>query len=574
MSETQQEAPALSKARTGIRGLDEITGGGLPRGRSTLVMGNAGCGKTLMGLEFLIRGVLEEGEPGLFVAFEETQEELIQNVRSLGWDMEALIADNRLYVDHVLVDPQEIIETGAYNLEGLFVRLGLGIETVGAKRLVLDTIESLFSGFRDTGILRAELRRLIRWLKERGVTTLFTGELGPDGNTRHGIEDYVSDCVIRLDHRIVDQISTRRLRVAKYRGSAHGTNEYPFIIGETGFEILPITSLGLNAEVLDERISTGIPRLDALFGGQGPYRGSSVLISGTAGTGKSSLAAHFLDAACRRGERALYLSYEESPAQTLRNMRSIGLDLARWRDQGLLTLSASRPAAQGLDAHLVGIFSLVRQVRPQLVVLDPLTHLSPNYQTLDQKAVITQLLDHFKGQGISAVLTDLTHAGDALEATSSIISSLVDSWLVLRDLESGGERNRMLYLLKSRGMAHSNQLREYRISERGIELLDVYLGPGGVLTGSARYAQEAHERAENTARQRGLQRTRDTLQRQRQMAEARIAVIRMELAEHEAALEEEIGAEQAIVDRERLDRDVMREQRGADMVTANSESEE
>jgi circadian clock protein KaiC len=556
-------AGGLTKCPTGIKGLDEITQGGLPRGRSTLVIGNAGCGKTLLGLEFLVRGIQEHGEPGLFVAFEETATELTQNVRSLGWDLEGMMADGVLMLDHVHIDPSEIIETGAYDLEGLFIRLGACIEAVGARRVVLDTIESLFSGFHDAGLLRAELRRLITWLKGRGVTTVFTGELDPDGNTRHGIEDYVSDCVIWLDHRIIDQISTRRLRVAKYRGSSHGTNEYPFIISQAGFEILPITSVGLTAQALTEHISTGIPRLDDLFGGEGPYRGSSVLIAGTAGTGKSSIAAHFLNAACQRGERALYLSFEESPAQMLRNMRSIGLDLARWQDAGLLTLFASRPTAMGLDAHLVQVFGLIKQTQPRLVVIDPLTHLSPRSQGLEQTAILVQLLDYLKAQGITAVMTDLTRGGDPLDTTSNIISSLVDSWLVLRAVETDGERNRLLYLLKSRGMAHSNQLREFRISAQGIDLLDVYLGPAGVLTGSARFSLEAQELAQVETRKRIVDRRRDSLARQRQIAQARIAVIQAELAEQEMALEEEIDIERVMTSNILVDRAAMSLRRGA-----------
>ena len=459
MNDNSDETGLFPKVPTGIQGLDDITGGGLPAGRSTLVMGNAGCGKTLLGLEFLVRGARDHAEPGLFVSFEETAEELAQNVLSLGWNLGELIDDGRLLIDHVRIDPREIIETGAYDLEGLFVRLGAGLDTVGAKRVVLDTVESLFSGFSDTGLLRAELRRLIHWLKDRGATCVFTGELNAEGNTRHGIEDYVSDCVIRLDHDIHGKISTRNLRVTKYRGSIHGTNEYPFVIGRHGFKILPITNLGLTAGVSDEQVSTGNERLDAMFGGRGPYRGSSVLISGTAGVGKTSIAATFVDASCARGEPALYLSLEESPSQTLRNMRSIGLDLGRWRDAGLLTLSAIRPTAMGLDEHLVRLFHIIEEEQPRLVVVDPITHLSPNNEMQHQRAILNQLLDHLKTSGITCVMTDLVRSGDPHEATTSMLSSLIDSWLVLRDDESNGERNRLLYLLKSRGMAHSNQVR-------------------------------------------------------------------------------------------------------------------
>jgi len=550
------------KSPSGIHGLDMITHGGLPTGRATLVMGNAGCGKTLLSMEFIVRGIREHGEPGLFVTFEETADELIQNVRSLGWDLELLIADKKLMLDHIVIDQQEVIETGAYNLEGLFIRLAAGIAAVGAKRLVLDTIESLFSSFQDVGLMRTELRRLIHWLKDHGVTTVFTGELGVKGSTRHGIEDYVSDCVIRLDHRIIGQVSTRRLQVQKYRGSRHGTNEYPFTIGSRGLQILPITGVSLNHVVTDERISTGIPQLDTMLGGSGYYRGSSILVSGTAGNGKTSIAAHFVDAACRRGERALYVSFEESPQQLQRNMHSIGMDLAAWETRGLLNIRALRPTTLGIESLLVDLYSWIDADNPRVVVVDPISNLIRGGDLLGVQTMLTRLLDHLKEREITALFTDLTSGGRAEEATQVAVSSLIDTWLLLRAVESCGERNRLLYLVKSRGMAHSNQIREFLIGNQGIDLVDVYLGSGGVLTGSARYSQEALEQSQAEVQQRAKIRRQDKLEHERQIAEARIAVIRAELAEQEEILMQELNGNDTFITALHIDREVMRMRRG------------
>ena len=390
--------PQLVKAPTGIQGLDEITGGGLPQGRPTLLCGSAGCGKTLLAMEFLVRGALEFDEPGVFMAFEETAKDLTQNVASLGFDLDDLIANNKLVLDFVYIERSEIEATGEYDLEGLFIRLGQSIDSIGAKRVVLDTIESLFAGLPNPLILRAELRRLFRWLKEKGVTAVITGERGEETLTRQGLEEYVSDCVIVLDHRVSDQSSSRRLRVVKYRGSTHGTNEYPFLIDEDGISVLPVTSLGLKHAVTTNRIPTGIARLDAMLGGKGFYQGSSVLVSGTAGTGKSSIAAHFVDAACRRGERALYFAFEESPSQIIRNMRSIGIDLEQWVNSGMLRFQATRPAFAGLEMQLTMIHKATVNFDPQVVVVDPLNGFIIGSNVTEVKSMLTRLADFFKDQ--------------------------------------------------------------------------------------------------------------------------------------------------------------------------------
>jgi len=466
---------AFPKAPTGIHGLDEITGGGLPRGRPTLVCGGAGCGKTLLALEFLVRGIINYNEPGVFLAFEETPQELTTNVRSLGFDLNGLVKEEKLVLDFVRIERSEIEETGEYDLEGLFVRLGHAIDTIGAKRVAIDTIETLFSGLSNTGILRAELRRLFRWLKDKGVTAVITGERGEGTLTRHGLEEYVSDCVILLDHRVIEQVSTRRLRVVKYRGSVHGTNEYPFLIDDEGISILPITSLGLEHQVSNKRVSTGVAGLDAMLGTKGYYKGSTILISGTAGTGKTTLATHFVNAACERGERCLYFAFEESSPQIIRNMRSVGMDLQSHVRKGLLQFHAARATIYGLEMHLVTCHKLIRKFRPDIVVLDPMGDFTLAGTSGDTTAMLTRLMDFLKEEGITALWTSLA-AGTGVETSDTRISSLVDTWLVLQDVQAGSARKRAMYVRKSRGMAHSNEIREYLLTRRGIELAGAYPG--------------------------------------------------------------------------------------------------
>ncbi len=556
---------SLPKTPTGIQGLDEITGGGFPRGRPTLICGSAGAGKTLLAMEFLVCGAIEYAEPGVFMAFEETASELAQNVRSLGFDLDELARQRKLLVDYVRIERSEIDETGDYDLEGLFIRLGAAIDSIGAKRVVLDTIENLFAGLQNEGILRAELRRLFRWLKDRGVSAIITAERGEGALTRHGLEEYVSDCVILLDHRVVDQVSTRRLRVVKYRGTAHGTNEYPFLIDEGGFSVLPVTSLGLQHAVSEERISSGVPRLDTMLGGEGFYRGTTILVSGTAGTGKTSLAAHFVDAACRRGERSLYFSFEESPGQLIRNMRSIGLNLEQWAKKNLLQFHSSRATLYGLEMHLAIIHKIVHEFEPKVVVLDPVGSLIQAGNRRDAHTMLIRLIDFLKQQGITAFLTNLTSGGEALERTDVEISSIVDTWLFTRDIELGGERNRALYVLKSRGMAHSNQLREFLLTPDGVDLLDVYAGPEGVLTGSSRMSQEAREKAAALARRQEMELRERERQRKREALEARIEVLRkeFEIEEEEAARLEvlEVTREKTV----NQDRQAIARSRGADV---------
>ncbi len=462
---------ALPKTPTGIEGFDEITFGGLPAGRPTLVFGNAGSGKTLFGIEFLVRGATRFNEPGVIISFEETGEELASNVASLGFDLPALIEQQKLAIDHVFVERSEIQETGEFDLEALFVRMGYAIDSVGARRVLLDSVESLFSGLPNETILRAELRRLFRWLKARGVTAVITGEKGNGTLTRHGLEEYISDCVIMLDHRIVDQVAIRRLRILKYRGSMHGTNEFPFLIGDRGFSILPLSSVGLNHRASGERVPAGVSGIDEMLGGKGFYRGSTVLVSGSAGTGKSSIAAKFAVAASARGERCLYLAMEESEAQILRNMCSIGIDLKTWIDRGLLKISAERPTEQGLEMHLAMLHREVADFQPRCVVIDPITNLTMIGSPLEIKAMLTRVVDFLKMNQITALFTSLTTTGASMEQTEVGISSVIDTWILLRSVESAGERNRFIYVLKSRGMAHSNQVRGLRLGDNGVSVL-------------------------------------------------------------------------------------------------------
>lgn len=526
----------LPKTLSGIQGLDEITGGGLPTGRPTLVCGNAGCGKTLFGMEFLVRGATLFNEPGVFMAFEETEKELTDNVASLGFDLDDLVKQKKLVLDHIHIERSEIQETGEFDLEGLFVRLNYAIDSIGAKRIVLDTLESLFSGFPNVMILRAELRRLFRWLKEKGVTAIITAERGNEMLTREGLEEYVSDCVIVLDHRITEQTSTRRMRIVKYRGSTHGTNEYPFLIDEDGFSVLPITSVRLDHSVSTERVSSGVERLDTMLEGKGYYRGSSVMVSGTAGTGKSSLAAHLSNAACQRGEKVLYFALEESQNQIMRNMNSIGINLEPWLKKGLIQFYAKRPTFCGLESYLTEMHKLINKYEPQIVIIDPLSSFIMGSNDLDAKSMITRLIDFLKQKGITGFFTSLTSGGDSLEHTQINISSLIDTWLLLREIELSGERNRGLFILKSRGMAHSNQIREFVLTNHGIELLDVYVGQEGVLTGSSRKSQEAKEKKEKLLRNQEVDRKRVELTRKQKALEAQIALLQSEYDAAESEL--------------------------------------
>ena len=543
MTPTHDESIALAKTLTGIRGLDDLTLGGLPAGRPTLLCGAAGCGKTLFGVTFLVNGATDYGENGVFMSFEERAVDLEQNVVSLGYGLADLVAAKKIVIDHVHVERAEIEESGDYDLEGLFVRLNHAIDSIGAKRVVLDTVEALFAGFTDKGILRAELRRLFAWLKDKGVTAIITGERGDGQLTRYGIEEYVSDCVILLDNRVEEQITTRRLRVVKYRGSAHGTNEYPFLIDDRGISVMPITSAGLGHKISLESISTGVSGLDAMLGRGGYFRGSSVLISGLAGTGKSTFGAAFINAACRRGERCLLFAFEESQDQIVRNMDSVGIHLKPHIDAGLLRFEAARPSLFGFEMHLARMNRDIEDFEPKVVVVDPISAFRG--PSLEIHATLVRLADICKTRGITALFTSLSSTGELMDENERSVSSLMDTWISLKDHEANGERNRLLYLLKSRGMNHSKQLREYHLTDEGIELVDAYIGAEGVLTGTARLAQEARERDADKVRIQGIERRRREMARKRASVERQIADLRAELDIEEAEMKMLIEQEEA-----------------------------
>ena len=549
----------LPKSPTGIAGLDEITGGGLPKGRPTLICGGAGSGKTLFSLEFLVRGARDYEEPGVFVAFEEKADELTANVASLGFNLEQLQKDKLIKLDHVRIERSEIEETGEYDLDGLFIRLGYAIDSIGAKRVVLDTIENLFSGLNNQGILRAELRRLFEWLKERGITAIITGEKGEGRLTRQGLEEYVSDCVILLDHRVDNQISTRLLRVIKYRGTVHGTNEYPFLIDQEGISVLPVTSLSLDYPVSGERISSGIQALDKMLDGKGFFKGSSILVSGTAGTGKTSIAASFIEETCRKDQRSLYLAFEESPQQIIRNMGSIGMNLQHYVDKGLLTVHASRPTLNGLEMHLVAIHKLVQSFNPQVVVLDPITNLVTVGSMSEVKSMLIRLIDFLQSRQITVLFTALTRNTVVDEQADEGVASLVDVWLQVRDIEANGERNRSLYVMKSRGMKHSNQVREFIITNEGLNLVDVYLGMEGVLIGSARAAQQLEQKTGVALRDHAISRKDREIERKRLVLESKIAGLKEEFESvqeelNKSYIEEELRKEILENNRDQLTR--------------------
>ena len=525
----------LAKTPTGIAGFDEITFGGLPAGRPTLLCGGPGCGKTIFGAQFLVNGIETYDEPGVFLAFEETAEDLANNVRSLGYDLDQLIADKKLAVDHIHLDPAEIEEAGLYDLEGLFVRLGAAVAAVGAKRVVIDTLEVLFGSLKDTGVLRSEVQRLFRWLRDHELTAIITAERGDGAMTRYGLEEYVSDCVVLLDQRIDELVTTRRMRVVKYRGSQHGANEYPFLIDENGISVVPMTSVRLDYEVSSERVPSGIADLDEMLGGEGFYRTSTIMASGSAGTGKSSLAAHFVAAACGRGERAIMFALEESGSQIVRNMHSVGVDLQRWIDKGLLKIHSTRPSLYGLEMHLLRMHAQIHAFAPRLVVLDPLSSFMSVGTAREVKALMVRLFDSLKMRQITGFMTYLT-ASRAMEETEAGISSLIDTWIEVRDVETSGERTRGLYVIKSRGMGHSNQVREFILSDEGVRLLDVYPGPDGIITGSARAAYDRRLGAEESARGDAARRNENLIAQKKAALEARVAALEAEFeAEAEAA---------------------------------------
>jgi circadian clock protein KaiC len=554
-----QAARVLAKARTGVTGLDEVTFGGLPAGRPTLICGGPGCGKTLLATTFLVNGAVMFNEPGVLMSFEESGDDLIQNVASLDYDLGALVAQKKIAIDFVRVERAEIEESGEYDLEGLFVRLDYAIKSVGAKRVVLDTLEVLFAGLGDTQILRAEIRRLFAWLKQRNVTAIITAEQGAGTLTRFGIEEYVSDCVLLLDNRVSNQITTRRLRVVKYRGSAHGTNEYPFLIDAQGLSVLPVTSAGLAHSASNEVISTGIAGLNQMLGAGGFYSGTSILVSGTAGTGKTSLAAHFVEAVCERGERCLYFAFEESPAQIIRNMRSIGLDLQPRVDAGLLRFEAARPSLFGLEMHLARMYREIEEFAPAAAVLDPISALRGD--TGDVHSMLLRVIDLLKSRGITAFLTDLLSV-EGMDKADAGMSSLMDTWLSLVQLESNGERNRGIYVLKSRGMDHSNQIREYQLTSQGVKLVDAYLGSGGVLTGSARIAQEIVDAASAVRRAHDGERKQRDIERKRLLLERQIAELRAELESEVENARESLQQNEELEKRIQAERRAMAIQRG------------
>ncbi|BAQ62481.1 circadian clock protein KaiC [Geminocystis sp. NIES-3708] len=526
----------LSKCPTGIRGLDEITNGGLPLGRPTLICGGAGCGKTLLGVEFLVHGAIIYDEPGVLMTFEETAAEITTNVTSLGWDLDRLHKKGKLLIDHVYIEANEIEEAGEYDLEGLFIRLGYAIQKIGAKRVVLDTTEVLFAGLSHANIIRAELRRLFRWLKNQGVTTIITAEQGDNSLTRQGLEEYVSDCVIRLGHKMEGDIANRTLQIIKYRGSSHSANQYPFLIEESGISVLPITSLTLDHEVSAERISTGITALDEMFGGQGYYRGSSILVTGKAGTGKSTLAAYFAQATCKKGERCLYLATEESPKQILRNLISIGVDLNEYVEEGLLKIDSVRPTTYSLEMRLLKIHHQVQQFKPSAIIIDPMSNLILSGSLMQTKSFFMRLIDYLKSNQITGLLTNLTEGDIEGEKTDIGVSSLMDTWLELQTVKVNGERNRLLYVLKSRGMSHSNQMREFIITDKGINLVDVYLGEGKVLTGTERINQQLQEQSEQIKRRENLERQKREFARQKILLQAQIQDLQIQLNNHDEEL--------------------------------------
>jgi circadian clock protein KaiC len=555
----------IEKAPTGIKGFDDITFGGLPRGRPALVSGAAGCGKTMFAMEFIVHGAVEFNEPGVFVTFEENVADLKKNFATLGYDLDKLIEDKKMVIDHVFLDRSLIMETGEYDLDALFIRLGYAIDSIGAKRISLDTIEVLFSGLSNHALLRSELVRLFRWLKDRGITTIVTGEKGDKTFTRYGLEEYIADCVIFLDSRVIDQIVTRRLRIVKYRGSIHGMDEYPFLINKDGIIIFPITSIKTDYKLSREHISTGIPKLDVMLDNKGFYRSSSVLYTGTAGTGKTSFAATFVDSACRRGEKCLFMAMEETEDQILRNMKSIGIDLEKWVKKGLLKFYITRPALYGLEMHIVLIEDLLNKFQPLNVVMDPISDFIASGEGKEVKSMLTRLQDMMKARGMTTVYTDLL-VGDisSPRRSEAYISSMIDTWILLRNIEYNGERSRGLTIIKSRGMPHSNQIREFVFSSKGIDLVQPYIGPTGVFMGSAKVVQEAKDNAQIAGMEREISNRKDVLEEKRREFDAKMEALKALYNVEEKEIGKKIDEAERDLSILMKDREIMSSERKSD----------
>jgi circadian clock protein KaiC len=539
---TTADHPGLSdlqikKCPTGISGLDSITGGGLPEGRPTLICGTAGSGKTMLATEFLVRGVLEFGEPGVLVAFEERASDLTANMASIGWDLTALQKEGKLAIESFGTRDTGLDEN-PLDLSHLFARLELAIDEVGAKRVVLDSLEVPLAGLKDQATIRSELHRLSSWIKEKGVTAVITGERGTEALTKNGIEEYVSDCVILLDNRVIEEISTRRLRIVKYRGSRHELNEFPFLISDDGVKALPMSNLGLNYQVNTERFLTGIDELDSMLG-DGIYQGNNILINGTAGTGKTTIGATMSEASCKRGERVLMLLFEESPDQLIRNMKSIGVDLGKWREKGVLRMDANRPSSRTPEHHLMSCLKAVLEFKPDLVVVDPISSMIESGTHGQSWAFMMRLVDLLKTHMVTSVFLDLSDE-DSETKTQAGVSSLMDTWIRLRAVERYGGRDPVLSLIKSRGTAHSRQDREFYFTPEGLKFIPPYIGPGGVVTGSARAAQEVLDKAERVKRTHELEGSRLALKMAKTQHEAQMNALKAEFEAKKIKLEREI----------------------------------
>ena len=521
---------------TGVKGLDDVLGGGIPQGHAMLLVGKPGTGKSILSMEYLLHGIELHKENGVYISFEESEKQIISNAASFGWKFEEMVKKNKLAISYIDMQPEQMRTVGDYDLSALILRVKGAIKKVNARRVVIDGINNLLSTFDDERIIRSDLLRLIREIKEVNATIFITGERGHDSWSKMGFEEYLADGLMHLDNRTDGNYQTREIQVVKCRGINHYTGKSPFIINSEGMSIRPLITADFDYKVLKSRVSTGIADIDNMLGGKGLYRGSTVYITGPSGAGKTSISSSFANGACSRGERALFLAFEESSDQIIRNMKSIGLSLDKWVNEKLLYFYTARATTNSLEGHLDNIMTMVREVEPTCVVLDPISAFRPIANENETKLMLIRLNDYLRARKITTVFTALSSDGEYSEHADVQLSSIADTWIVVRIMDYKGERNNVMQLMKSRGMSHSRQMKEMYFTGNGLKLQNVYQGPEGVLTGAARIGQEKYEKLKEARNVIEIDKNRKKIERKKSLLEASIEALKHEYEEELEAL--------------------------------------